>query len=58
MLVELYVGNYPTFDGFVNGANGIFKTSTSHHNKTIIWIFFLNAKIKMLVREKSINLVK
>jgi hypothetical protein len=25
MLVELCVGNYATFDGFVNEANGIFK---------------------------------
>jgi hypothetical protein len=25
MLVELCVGNYVTFDGFVNGADGIFK---------------------------------
>jgi hypothetical protein len=44
MLVELYVGNYPTFDGFVIGSNGVFKTSTSYHNKTIIKIFFLNEK--------------
>ncbi len=29
MLVELCVGNYATFDGHVNGANGMFKTSTN-----------------------------
>ncbi len=29
MLVELCVGNYATFDGFVNGADGIFKASTT-----------------------------
>jgi len=25
MLVELCVGNYATFDGIVNGANGMFE---------------------------------
>jgi hypothetical protein len=49
MLIELCVGNYATFDGLVNGANGIFKTSISYHNKTIIWISFPNKKIGMLV---------
>jgi hypothetical protein len=39
MLVELYVGNYATSDGLVNGVNGIFKTST-YCEKTIIWIMF------------------
>jgi hypothetical protein len=28
MLVELCVGNYETFDGFVNGADGIFDDFT------------------------------
>jgi hypothetical protein len=56
MLFELCVGNYATFDGLVNGANGIFKTSVSYHNKTKIWISFPNKKIGMLFREKSIHL--
>jgi len=30
MLVELCVGNYATFDGLVNGTNGIFKTLTTY----------------------------
>jgi hypothetical protein len=29
MLVELCVGNYATFDGLVNGVDGIFKASTN-----------------------------
>ncbi len=44
MVVELFVGNYATYDGLVNGANGVFKTSTSYHNKTIVWILFPNKK--------------
>jgi hypothetical protein len=28
MLVELCVNNYATYNGLVNGANGIFKAST------------------------------
>jgi hypothetical protein len=40
MLVELCASNYAMYDGFVNGINGIFKTSTKHCDKTIIWIKF------------------
>jgi hypothetical protein len=40
MLVELCVSNYVTFDGLVSGADGILKTSTTYHEKTIIWIMF------------------
>jgi hypothetical protein len=36
MLAELCVGNYATFDGLVNGANDILKTSTTYCEKTII----------------------
>jgi hypothetical protein len=53
MVVELCVENYATYDGLVHGANGVFKTSTSYHNKTIVWILFPNPKIAMLNREKS-----
>jgi tetrahydromethanopterin S-methyltransferase subunit E len=55
MLVELCVGNYVTFDGFVNGVDDIFKTSTTHCEKTIIsiiWIIFQNFKIGTQTREK------
>jgi hypothetical protein len=55
MLIELCVGNYATFDGLVNGANGIFKIVVSYHNKTIIWISFPIKKIGVLVRKKSIH---
>jgi hypothetical protein len=56
MVVELCARNYATCDGFVNGANGVFKTSTSYHNKTIVWILLPNQKIRMLAREKSTHL--
>ncbi len=36
MLVELCASNYVTSDGLVNGANGIFKASTTYYEKTII----------------------
>jgi hypothetical protein len=36
MLVELCASNYATSDGLVNGANGIFKASTTYYEKTII----------------------
>jgi hypothetical protein len=52
MLVELCVGNYATSNGFVNGANDIFKTSTTYCEKIIIWIMFQNFKIGTLIREK------
>jgi hypothetical protein len=52
MLVELCVGNYATFDGFVNGVNGIFKASTTYCEKIIIWIMFQNCKIGTLTRKK------
>jgi hypothetical protein len=40
MLVELCVGNYAMYDGFMNGANDIFKISKTYFDKTIIWIMF------------------
>jgi hypothetical protein len=52
MLVELCANNYVTYDGFVIGANGIFKASTTYCDKTIIWIMFQNSKIGTLTREK------
>jgi hypothetical protein len=52
MLVEFYVGNYATSNGLVNGVDGIFKTSTTYYEKTIIWIMFQNSKIGTLTREK------
>jgi hypothetical protein len=56
MVVELCVQNYATFDGLVNGVNGEFKTSTSYHNKIMVWILFPNKKIRVLVKEKSTQL--
>ncbi len=50
MLVELCVDNCATFDGFVNGVDCIFKTSTTYCEKTIIWIMFHNSKIGPLIR--------
>jgi hypothetical protein len=51
MLVELCASNYATSNGFVNGADDIFKTSTTYCEKTIIWIMFQNFKIGTLTRE-------
>jgi hypothetical protein len=45
MVIELCVGNYATYDGLVNGVDGVFKISTSYHNKIIVWILFPNPKI-------------
>jgi hypothetical protein len=35
MLVELCDGNYATFDGLVNGAYDILKTSTTYCEKPL-----------------------
>jgi hypothetical protein len=51
MLVELCANNYVTFDGLVNGVDGIFKASTRYCEKTIIWIMFYNSKIGTLTKE-------
>jgi hypothetical protein len=51
MLIELCVGNYAMYDGLVNGANGIFKASTTYCGKTIIWIMFQISKIGTLTRK-------
>jgi hypothetical protein len=40
MLVELCVNNYVTYDGLASGTDGIFKTSTTYFEITIIWIIF------------------
>jgi hypothetical protein len=52
MLFELCVSNYATFDGILNGTNGIFKASTTYYAKTIIWLMFQNSKIGTLTRKK------
>jgi hypothetical protein len=46
---------YARTNGLVDKVNGIFKTSTSYHNKTIIWISFPFPKIKMIAKQKSIH---
>jgi hypothetical protein len=51
MLVELCVDNYATFDGLVNGVDGIFKAWTTYCEKTIIWIMFQNFLIGTLTRK-------
>ncbi len=51
ILVELCASNYTTYDGLVNGVDGIFKESTTCCDKTIIWIMFHNFKIGTLIRE-------
>jgi hypothetical protein len=44
--IKIYVGNYATFDGLVNGGNDNFKTSITYCEKTIIWIMFQKIKLK------------
>jgi hypothetical protein len=39
-------------NGLVNGVDGIFKSSTTYCEKTIIWIMFQNCKIGTLTKEK------
>ncbi len=58
MLVELCAKNYAIIDGLVNRVNGIFKTSTSYRNKTMIWISFPNPKIKMIAKENLFTFIQ
>jgi hypothetical protein len=51
MSIEL-VNNYVTYDGLVNGVDGICKTSITYNDKTMIWIMFQNFKIGTLIGEK------
>ncbi len=43
--------------GLVNGVDGIFKTSTTYCEKTIIWIMFQNSKIGTLTKENIIIII-
>jgi hypothetical protein len=52
MLVELFVGNYVTFDGLVNGVDGIYSKHQHIMRKLIILIMFQNFKIGTLKKEK------
>jgi hypothetical protein len=42
MLIEICGGNISTADGLVNGADGLFKSSSTIDGKTYIWIEFFN----------------
>jgi hypothetical protein len=53
MLVELCVGNHPTHDGLINGADGIFQASSNLPNSQVIWILFNNPKSGQLTRIKN-----
>jgi len=55
MLVELQANNYATSNGLVNGTDGIFETSITYCEKTIIWIMFQISKIRTLTKEKYIH---
>jgi hypothetical protein len=55
MLVELCASNHATLNGLVNGADDIFKASTTYCEKIIIWIMFQNFKIETLIKEKYNN---
>ena len=45
MLVELYLENYNTSDGLVNGSDGVFKEFTKADNFDIVWIKFNDPNI-------------
>jgi hypothetical protein len=49
------VGNYATYDGFVNGAENIFKASTTYNDKTIIRKIFQNFKIGILIKKSLLQ---
>jgi len=57
MVVELCARNHAIYGGLVNGIDDVFKTSTSYHNKTTIWILFPNPKIGLLIKEKNYPLL-
>jgi len=53
MLVELYVGNYNTNDGLVNGTEGIFKSYSCNNNRPdIVYIEFSDTEIGKQQRNK------
>jgi hypothetical protein len=53
MIIELCASDYVTSNGLMNGIDGIFKSSTTHNEKTIIyWIMFQIFRIKTLTRKK------
>jgi hypothetical protein len=56
MLIELCAGNYAVSDGLINGADGLFKASTTYLDKSIMWILFSNIKVGTFIREKSSHL--
>ena len=49
ILVEL-CNNYVISDRLVNGAYGLFKTSTTFNNKSYVWIQFFNTKVGIATR--------
>jgi exonuclease III len=57
MLIEL-CNNYVISDGLVNGADGLFKATTSCNNKSYIWIKKINSKIGITTRFSNSHLYK
>jgi hypothetical protein len=51
MILELCIGNYVAFYGFVNWVDGIFETFMTYNDKTIIWIMFQNFIIETVTKE-------
>ena len=56
--MELCIGYYATYDGLVNGADGIFKIFILIDSKTYIFIEFLNIKIGSLTHLANVRLYK
>jgi hypothetical protein len=57
MFIEL-CNNYVISDGLVNGADGLFKATTSCNNKSYIWIKKFNSKVGITTRFSNSHLYK
>ena len=57
MVVEL-CNNYVISNGLVNGADGLFKTSTTFNDKSYVWIQFYNTKVGIVTRFSHSHLYK
>ena len=57
MVVEL-CSNYVICDGLINGADGLFKTSTMFNATSYVWIQFYNTKVGIATRFSHSHLYK
>jgi len=55
-LVEIYVGNYSSQDGLVNGADGIVKAYIKTNDIDALWFKFLDTNIEHCQARKLASL--